>query len=139
MEPVKQEEFLRPTEPEPAQEFSGSSQPIPFQPERRKSPRAWESPPAPVPPPRLGDYKPIVGEADIDELHFLARELKHRSVAMVNSTAVGGGVAEMLNRLVPLTGTSSPAETISSKSRRRFIMRCTAPTTNSRGRLKKFS
>jgi trehalose synthase len=59
-------------------------------------------PPAPVPPPRLDDYKAIVGAAEIDELRFLAKELKGKTVKMVNSTAVGGGVAEMLNQLVPL-------------------------------------
>jgi trehalose synthase len=70
--------------------------------ERRRKPRTWETPPAPVPPPHLQDYKAIVGAAEIDELHFLARELRGKTVKMVNSTAVGGGVAEMLNQLVPL-------------------------------------
>jgi trehalose synthase len=79
-----------------------SPQAAPGRQERRKQPRSWETPPAPVPPPRLDDYKGIVGQADIDELRFLARELKGKTVKMVNSTAVGGGVAEMLNQLVPL-------------------------------------
>jgi len=70
--------------------------------ERRRAPRTWDTPPAPVPPPHLDDYKAIVGPADVDELRFLARELKGKTMKMVNSTAVGGGVAEMLNRLVPL-------------------------------------
>jgi trehalose synthase len=70
--------------------------------QRRKKSRTWETPRAPVPPSHLDDYKNIVGAADIDELKFLARELKGKTVKMVNSTAVGGGVAEMLNRLVPL-------------------------------------
>jgi trehalose synthase len=70
--------------------------------ERRRKPRTWETPPAPVPPPHLEDYKAIVGTAEIDELHFLARELRGKTVKMVNSTAVGGVVAEMLNQLVPL-------------------------------------
>jgi trehalose synthase len=35
-------------------------------------------------------------------LRFLARDVKGKSIKMVNSTAVGGGVAEMLNRMVPL-------------------------------------
>jgi trehalose synthase len=74
----------------------------PVRPERRRAPRTWETPPAPVPPPRLDDYKTIVGAADIDELKFLAKEIKGKTVKMVNSTAVGGGVAEMLNQLVPL-------------------------------------
>jgi trehalose synthase len=52
----------------------------------------------------LDDYQSIVGSAVLDELRFLARDLKGRTLKMVNSTAVGGGVAEMLNRLVPLLG-----------------------------------
>jgi len=52
----------------------------------------------------LDDYRSIVSSAVIDELRFLARDLKGKTLKMVNSTAVGGGVAEMLNRLVPLLG-----------------------------------
>ncbi|GAC1616859.1 MAG: glycosyltransferase [Candidatus Acidiferrum sp.] len=50
----------------------------------------------------LDDYSSLLGEREIDELRVLAAPLKGRSVQMVNSTAVGGGVAEILNRLVPL-------------------------------------
>ena len=73
-------------------------------PERRKRPRPKisEAPPLPPPPPKLDDYTPIVGQAEIDELHFLAQRLRNKTVKMVNSTAVGGGVAEILNRLIPL-------------------------------------
>jgi trehalose synthase len=81
-----------------------SAQPTPLRPERRTDPRTWETPPAPVPTPHLDDYQTIVGTAELDELRFLARELKGKTMKMVNSTAVGGGVAEMLNRLVPLLG-----------------------------------
>ncbi|MGA7629687.1 MAG: glycosyltransferase [Terriglobales bacterium] len=81
----------------------GQSAP-PANPERRKAPRSWETPPAPVAPPPFDAYENIVGAAELDELRFLARELKGKTVKMVNSTAVGGGVAEMLNRLVPLLG-----------------------------------
>lgn len=52
--------------------------------------------------PRLDDYVRIIGPGEVDELRALARRLTGRSVKMVNSTAVGGGVAEILNRLVPL-------------------------------------
>jgi trehalose synthase len=79
-----------------------SSSAAPARPDRRRQPRTWETPPAPVPAPRLEDYKGIVSEAEIDELKFLAKELKGKTIKMVNSTAVGGGVAEMLNQLVPL-------------------------------------
>jgi trehalose synthase len=50
----------------------------------------------------LSDYAKVIGEGEIEELRTLARALGGRSVEMVNSTAVGGGVAEMLNRIVPL-------------------------------------
>ena len=72
--------------------------------ERRKRPRPKisDTPPLPPPPPKLADYTPIVGQPEIDELHFLAQRLRNKSVKMVNSTAVGGGVAEILNRLIPL-------------------------------------
>jgi trehalose synthase len=50
----------------------------------------------------LADYAPVIGAAELDELQLLAKPLQGRRVEMVNSTAVGGGVAEILNRLVPL-------------------------------------
>ena len=78
------------------------SSPGPAQRERRKSPRNLGTPPLPPPPPHLDDYESIVGAANLNELRYLARGLKGTTVKMVNSTAVGGGVAEILNRLVPL-------------------------------------
>src|SRR5207302_438485 len=69
--------------------------------ERRK-PRISETPPAAPPAPRLADYESIIGKSQLDELRFVASPLRGKRVKMVNSTAVGGGVAEMLNRLVPL-------------------------------------
>lgn len=75
--------------------------PVPPHRERRKY-KVSETPPPPPPPPKLGDYEPIIGKPDLDELHFLARGLRGKTVKMVNSTAVGGGVAEILNRLIPL-------------------------------------
>jgi len=50
----------------------------------------------------LDDYVGVVGEAAVEEIRALARPLEGRSALMVNSTAVGGGVAELLNRLIPL-------------------------------------
>jgi trehalose synthase len=49
----------------------------------------------------LDRYIPLLG-AEVDELHALARPLSGSEVLMVNSTAVGGGVAELLHRLLPL-------------------------------------
>ncbi len=70
--------------------------------EERRLPASVMKPPTPPPPPHFDDYKTIIGQAEIDALRFLARDLKGRSIKMVNSTAVGGGVAEMLSRLAPL-------------------------------------
>lgn len=50
----------------------------------------------------LGDYAKLLGTGEIEELRALAKPLRGRSIQMVNSTAVGGGVAEILMRLVPL-------------------------------------
>jgi trehalose synthase len=50
----------------------------------------------------LDEYASLLGEAEISELRALGRPLVGREVCMVNTTAVGGGVAEILNRLVPL-------------------------------------
>jgi len=73
--------------------------------ERRKRPRDpnFNTPHRAAPPaPKLEDYEPIIGRPELDELRFLARHLRNKTVKMVNSTAVGGGVAEILNRMVPL-------------------------------------
>lgn len=51
---------------------------------------------------KLDDYAPLVGEDTLEELRVLARAMGGRSVLHVNSTSVGGGVAEILNRMVPL-------------------------------------
>jgi trehalose synthase len=50
----------------------------------------------------LDDYAALLGQGEIDELRVLAQPLRERSIEMINSTAVGGGVAEILNRLLPL-------------------------------------
>jgi trehalose synthase len=50
----------------------------------------------------LDDYVPLLGAQEVDDLRAIARPLAGRTVQMVNSTAVGGGVAEILNRLIPL-------------------------------------
>lgn len=51
---------------------------------------------------KLEEYEPIVGKGVLHELGLLAGRLKGKSIQHVNSTAVGGGVAEILNRMVPL-------------------------------------
>ncbi len=50
----------------------------------------------------LEDYAALLGGGEIEELRALAKPLRGRSMEMINSTAVGGGVAEILNRLIPL-------------------------------------
>jgi len=51
--------------------------------------------------PSLDAYRPLLGQ-EIDSMRALARDLRGREVLMVNSTAVGGGVAELLQGIVPL-------------------------------------
>jgi len=50
---------------------------------------------------RLSDYEPIVGKSVIDELRALGKRLRGKVVRNINSTARGGGVAEILNRMIP--------------------------------------
>ena len=50
----------------------------------------------------VDDYRQIVGSQVIDELRMLADRVRHRRLQHINSTSVGGGVAEILTRMVPL-------------------------------------
>ena len=51
---------------------------------------------------RIEEYASIIGQASVDEMVLLARHLEGKSIQNINSTAVGGGVAEILSRMVPL-------------------------------------
>jgi len=50
----------------------------------------------------LKDYEPIVGADVMQELYVLAERVKGRRLQNINSTPVGGGVAEILTRMIPL-------------------------------------
>ena len=50
----------------------------------------------------INDYAEIVGNETIDELKEIASHLEGKIIQNINSTAVGGGVAEILNRMIPL-------------------------------------
>lgn len=51
---------------------------------------------------RLDDYQDIVGQKQIEEIRRLASPLRGSRVVHINATAFGGGVAEILQTLVPL-------------------------------------
>ncbi|MFH0839964.1 MAG: glycosyltransferase [Candidatus Omnitrophota bacterium] len=51
---------------------------------------------------KIEEYVPIVGQSVMDDLQLLGERLKGKVIQHINSTAVGGGVAEILNRMVPL-------------------------------------
>ncbi|MCG2713588.1 MAG: glycosyltransferase [Candidatus Omnitrophica bacterium] len=51
---------------------------------------------------KIEEYVPLVGQAVIDDLRLLGERLKGKVIQHINSTPVGGGVAEILNRMVPL-------------------------------------
>ena len=50
----------------------------------------------------LSDYAKIVGKHEIDEIYSKADRLKKKHILCINSTYQGGGVAEILNSLVPM-------------------------------------
>ncbi len=50
----------------------------------------------------LNAYRPVVGDETIAEIKEVAKPLQGARVVHVNATAYGGGVAEMLQTLVPL-------------------------------------
>lgn len=50
----------------------------------------------------LDDYRELVGDKIIGEIHRKASRLQGKTIVHVNSTFMGGGVAEILNSLVPL-------------------------------------
>jgi trehalose synthase len=88
----------------PTEQATSPSQAATPQAPARRKPVISETPPLAPPPSKLADYEPIIGRSQLDELRFLASALRGKTVKMVNSTALGGGVAEMLNRLAPLLG-----------------------------------
>ncbi len=51
---------------------------------------------------KIEEYIPLVGQAVIDDLRLLSERLKGKVIQHINSTPVGGGVAEILSRMVPL-------------------------------------
>lgn len=51
---------------------------------------------------KIEEYIPLVGQAVIDDLRLLGERLKGKVIQHINSTPVGGGVAEILNCMVPL-------------------------------------
>src|SRR4051794_33828903 len=50
----------------------------------------------------LQEYRPVVGDTAIEEIDALRAQLRGLRVLHLNSTATGGGVAELLNSLVPI-------------------------------------
>ena len=50
----------------------------------------------------INDYSEIVGTETINELKTIAAHLEGKIIQNINSTSVGGGVAEILSRMIPL-------------------------------------
>jgi trehalose synthase len=51
---------------------------------------------------QVDQYREIVGNEVIEELYILGQRLQGKSIQNINSTALGGGVAEILARMIPL-------------------------------------
>ncbi len=50
----------------------------------------------------LRDYEEVVGREVVEEMRVVAGHVRHKRLQNINSTAVGGGVAEILTRMIPL-------------------------------------
>lgn len=51
----------------------------------------------------LQDYKAVVGESVLNQLYQISSTLNNMRIVHINSTAQGGGVVEILEKLVPLS------------------------------------
>lgn len=51
---------------------------------------------------KVSDYEKIVGSEIVHELALVSRKLARRKIQCINSTKVGGGVAEILSSIIPL-------------------------------------
>jgi trehalose synthase len=51
---------------------------------------------------KLQDYADVVGQQIVDELHLIAERIGDLRLQNINATSVGGSVAEVLTRMVPL-------------------------------------
>ncbi|MFU2157494.1 MULTISPECIES: glycosyltransferase [Caldisericum] len=51
---------------------------------------------------KIDDYRGIVSDEAIDEIYSISKHLQGKVIQNINSTAVGGGVAEILTRMIPL-------------------------------------
>ncbi|NIO63461.1 MAG: glycosyl transferase family 1, partial [Gammaproteobacteria bacterium] len=51
---------------------------------------------------QVENFRPLVGDAMIDELQELAGDLREVRICHINATPFGGGVAELLSRQIPI-------------------------------------
>ncbi|HTK83190.1 MAG TPA: glycosyltransferase [Bacteroidota bacterium] len=50
----------------------------------------------------IKEYASVIGQNELDELFLLAKKFEGKTLQNINSTAVGGGVAEILTHMIPL-------------------------------------
>ncbi|HEV8539205.1 MAG TPA: glycosyl transferase family 1, partial [Bacteroidota bacterium] len=50
----------------------------------------------------IKEYETVVGQDGVEDLFLLAKKFEGKILQNINSTAVGGGVAEILTRMIPL-------------------------------------
>jgi len=63
--------------------------------------RKYKNQYVPLEPIDVSLYEPFIGKEALDDIAFLAKPLRNKIWANVNSTFVGGGVAEMLQSVIP--------------------------------------
>ncbi len=63
--------------------------------------RKYKNQYVPLEPINVDLYEPFIGKEELEDIKYLAHPLKNKVWANVNSTFVGGGVAEMLQSVLP--------------------------------------
>lgn len=63
--------------------------------------RQYKNQYVPLNPIDIEEYEPFIGKAALDDIKFIAEPLRRKVWANINSTFIGGGVAEMLQSVIP--------------------------------------
>ena len=73
---------------------------------------------------RLDDYREVVPKGTVDFLKCLAEQVRGRKILHINSTKLGGGVAEMLSSDVPLLQDLGVDARMADHFRNRGVFQC---------------
>ncbi|MCG8431506.1 MAG: hypothetical protein MJA29_10080, partial [Candidatus Omnitrophica bacterium] len=63
--------------------------------------RKYKNEYVPLNPVNIDEYEQFIGKEALDDIRFVAEPLRRKVWANINSTFIGGGVAEMLQSVIP--------------------------------------